>query len=179
MAGHRIKMMISVLVPLTALISLANQITSNLLLCAVKVGIASAAHEGMSLDSQYEGLLAEDFCVDGGTRTEEDVFTAVGVSTMSDSGVSALHSRLSTFGRGCGPKRAIISLSIKGIVSLRLGYRDDGVGFAKKFWRGRVERVAWRRCALLACVPKRQVVWRQAKCDFSVFTLCGGAGAGS
>lgn len=93
--GWRIKMIIPVPVPAAALASFASQIPANLLRHDVAVEFCCAARGGGALDSAYEGVMADAFCLDAGLAAEEEGFDAVCVNSMSDSGVAGLRSRLS------------------------------------------------------------------------------------
>jgi allantoin racemase len=74
-----------------------------------------------TLDSLYEGTIADAFCLEAGCRAEEEGFSAVCINSMSDSGVAALRSRLTipvvgtaqaTYHLACqlGKKFAILSM---------------------------------------------------------------------
>lgn len=93
--NKRIKMIVPVPVPEAALAAFASQIPSQLLRPDISVEFACAARGGATLDSSYEGTIADAFCLDAGARAEAEGFHAVCVNSMSDSGVAALRSRLS------------------------------------------------------------------------------------
>ncbi len=92
--SKRIKMIVPVPVPEAALAGFASQIPRHLLRPEIQVEFACAARGGATLDSLYEGTIADAFCLDAGARAEEEGFDAVCVNSMSDSGVAALRSRL-------------------------------------------------------------------------------------
>lgn len=93
--ARRIKMIVPVPVPATALDSFAAQFPPTLMRADVSVEFCCAARGGTALDSHYEGVMADAYCLDAGLRAEEDGFDAVCVNSMSDSGVAGLRSRLS------------------------------------------------------------------------------------
>lgn len=92
--GRRIKMIIPVPVPEAALNAFASQIPAHLLHPGIEVEFACAARGGRTLDSPYEGALADAYCLEAGARAEAEGFSALCINSMSDSGVSALRSRL-------------------------------------------------------------------------------------
>lgn len=92
---QRIKMIIPVPVPAEALEAFAGQIPPGLRRPDVSVEFACAARGGRALDSLYEGAIADAYCLEAGARAEEEGFSAVCINSMSDSGVTALRSRLS------------------------------------------------------------------------------------
>lgn len=93
--NKKIKMIVPVPVPDAALEGFASQIPANLLRPGISVEFACAARGGATLDSLYEGVLADAFCLEAGARAEAEGFDAVCINSMSDSGVAALRSRLS------------------------------------------------------------------------------------
>jgi allantoin racemase len=93
--GWRIKMIIPVPVPPAALASFASQIPSGLVRADVSIEFCCAARGGSALDSPYEGVIADAFCLDAGLTAEDEGFDAVCINSMSDSGVAGLRSRLS------------------------------------------------------------------------------------
>ena len=92
---QRIKMIIPVPVPDEALGAFASQIPPGLLRPDISIEFACAARGGRTLDSLYEGAIADAYCLEAGARAEEEGFAAVCINSMSDSGVTALRSRLS------------------------------------------------------------------------------------
>ncbi len=92
---QRIKIIIPVPVPAEALEAFAGQIPPGLRRPDVSVEFACAARGGRALDSLYEGAIADAYCLEAGARAEEEGFSAVCINSMSDSGVTALRSRLS------------------------------------------------------------------------------------
>lgn len=92
---QRIKMIIPVPVPAEALEAFASQIPPGLSRPDISVEFACAARGGRALDSLYEGAIADAYCLEAGARAEEEGFSAVCINSMSDSGVTALRSRLS------------------------------------------------------------------------------------
>lgn len=95
MVHKKIKMIVPVPVPAEALDSFAAQFPDHLVRPDISVEFCCAAKGGTALDSLYEGVMADAFCLDAGLRAEEEGFAAVCVNSMSDSGVAALRSRLS------------------------------------------------------------------------------------
>ncbi|MGV7123328.1 aspartate/glutamate racemase family protein [Sphingopyxis sp. 550A] len=93
--ARRIKMIVPVPVPPEALDGFAAQFPAHLLRPDLSVEFCCAARGGTALDSLYEGVMADAFCLDAGLRAEDEGFAAVCVNSMSDSGVAALRSRLS------------------------------------------------------------------------------------
>jgi allantoin racemase len=93
--NRRIKMIVPVPVPEAALTAFASQIPAHLKRPDIAVEFACAAKGGMTLDSSYEGVIADAYCLEAGARAEEEGYHAVCINSMSDSGVSALRSRLS------------------------------------------------------------------------------------
>lgn len=92
---RRIKMIVPVPVPDEALSTFASQIPSELVRPDISVEFACARRGGQTLDSYYEGTIADAACLEAGERAEADGFAAVCINSMSDSGVAALRSRLS------------------------------------------------------------------------------------
>jgi len=92
---RRIKMIIPVPVPPEALESFAVQIPAHLLRPDIEVRFACARRGGGVLDSPYEGMIADAFCLEAGATAEAEGFAAVCINSMSDSGVAGLRSRLS------------------------------------------------------------------------------------
>jgi len=118
---HRIKMIVPVPVPQQALAAFADQIPAGLVRPDIAIEFACAARGGGTLDSLYEGTIADAFCLEAGCRAEEEGFSAVCINSMSDSGVAALRSRLTipvvgtaqaTYHLACqlGKKFAILSM---------------------------------------------------------------------
>lgn len=95
MVIKRIKMIVPVPVPPEALKGFAAQFPDHLSRPGISVEFCCAAKGGTALDSLYEGVMADAFCLDAGLRAEEEGYAAVCVNSMSDSGVAALRSRLS------------------------------------------------------------------------------------
>lgn len=93
--GWRIKMIIPVPVPPAALAGFASQIPPRLIRNDVSLEFYCAARGGGALDSPYEGVIADAFCLDAGLAAQDQGFDAVCVNSMSDSGVAGLRSRLS------------------------------------------------------------------------------------
>lgn len=93
--GWRIKMIVPVPVPPAALAAFASQIPVSLIRADVSIEFCCAARGGGALDSQYEGVIADAFCLDAGLGAEDEGFDAVCINSMSDSGVAGLRSRLS------------------------------------------------------------------------------------
>src|SRR5690606_220380 len=94
-APRKIKMIVPVPVPPEALAAFASQIPPELISPNIAVEFACAERGGHALDSHYEGLLSDVFCLRAGLTAEQEGFSAVCINSMSDSGVAALRSRLS------------------------------------------------------------------------------------
>ena len=88
-------MIVPVPVPDAALSAFSAQIPSHLAMPGVSVEFTCAARGGSTLDSHYEGAIADAYCLAAGARAEQDGCAAVCINSMSDSGVAALRSRLS------------------------------------------------------------------------------------
>lgn len=93
--NRRIRMIVPVPVPEAALAGFASQIPAHLVRPDISVEFTCAARGGATLDSPYEGAIADAFCLEAGARAEAEGFDAVCINSMSDSGVTALRSRLS------------------------------------------------------------------------------------
>ena len=87
-------MIIPVPVPPQALASFAAQIPERLVRADIAIDFACAPRGGRTLDSLYEGTIADAFCLAAGAAAEAEGYAAVCVNSMSDSGVAALRSRL-------------------------------------------------------------------------------------
>ncbi|MGD9710933.1 MAG: aspartate/glutamate racemase family protein [Thermomicrobiales bacterium] len=92
---RRIKMIVPVPVPEAALEAFASQIPRHLQRPGVSVEFACAKRGGRTLDSIYEGAIADAFCLAAGETAQDEGFAAICINSMSDSGVAALRSRLS------------------------------------------------------------------------------------
>lgn len=90
----RIKMIIPVPVPDEALAAFSTQIPPSLIRSDVAIDFTCAARGGRTLDSQYEGVIADAFCLQAGASAAEEGYAAVCINSMSDSGVAALRSLL-------------------------------------------------------------------------------------
>lgn len=93
--SFRIKMIIPVPVPPEALDAFASQVPAALRRSDVKLDFRCAEKGGTALDSPYEGVIADAFCLAAGMNAEAEGYSAVCINSMSDSGVAALRSRLS------------------------------------------------------------------------------------
>lgn len=93
--ARRIMMIIPVPVPDAALAGFAAQIPDGLRRPDVAIDFRCAARGGGALDSHYEGVMADAFCLDAGLGAEAEGYDAVCINSMSDSGVAGLRSRLS------------------------------------------------------------------------------------
>lgn len=91
---RKIRMIVPVPVPKEALAAFASQIPAHLVAPGVSVEFACAARGGTALDSQYDGVIADAYCLEAGARAEAEGCAAVCINSMSDSGVAALRSRL-------------------------------------------------------------------------------------
>jgi len=93
--AFRIKMIIPVPVPPEALDAFAAQVPASLRRADVSLEFCCAQKGGTALDSAYEGVIADAYCLAAGMNAEAEGFSAVCINSMSDSGVAALRSRLS------------------------------------------------------------------------------------
>jgi allantoin racemase len=91
----RIKMIVPVPVPETALSKFSTQIPAELIRSDIEVDFVGTRNGAYILDSFYEATLADAFCLDMGSRAATEGYAAVCINSMSDSGVAALRSRLS------------------------------------------------------------------------------------
>ena len=91
----RIKMIVPVPVPGPALSMFCAQIPAELLRSDIEVDFVATRSGAHILDSLYEATLADAFCLEMGARAAAEGYAAVCINSMSDSGVSALRSRLS------------------------------------------------------------------------------------
>lgn len=91
---RRILMIVPVPVPPKALEGFAAQIPPALVRNDIDIEFVCAPDGGRTLDSYYEGTLADFYCLQAGARAEEEGFSAVCINSMSDSGIAALRSRL-------------------------------------------------------------------------------------
>ena len=91
----RIKMIVPVPVPGPALSNFSAQIPAELIRSDIAVDFVGTRNGATILDSLYEATLADAFCLDAGCRAAAEGYAAVCINSMSDSGVSALRSRLS------------------------------------------------------------------------------------
>jgi allantoin racemase len=91
----RIKMIVPVPVPKSALSTFSAQIPAELIRPDIEVDFVGTRNGAYILDSFYEATLADAFCLDIGARAASEGYAAVCINSMSDSGVSALRSRLS------------------------------------------------------------------------------------
>lgn len=71
------------------------QIPAELIRSDIEVDFVATRNGAHILDSLYEATLADAFCLEMGARAESEGYAAVCINSMSDSGVSALRSRLS------------------------------------------------------------------------------------
>lgn len=90
----RIKMIVPVPIPAPALSMFRAQIPAELIRSDIEVDFVATRNGAHILDSLYEATLADAFCLDLGARAETEGYAAVCINSMSDSGVSALRSRL-------------------------------------------------------------------------------------
>lgn len=106
---RRIAMIIPVNVPAEALSAFAGQFDETET-NGCDVEFLVAADGGAALDSQYEGTLADFYCLQVGVRAANEGFDAICINSMSDSGVSALRSRLSVPIIGTGIASYLLAL---------------------------------------------------------------------
>lgn len=91
----RIKMIVPVPLPEPVLSSFSAQIPAELIRSDIEVDFVGTRNGAYILDSLYEATLADAFCLDAGCSAAAEGYAAVCINSMSDSGVSALRSRLS------------------------------------------------------------------------------------
>ena len=109
MRVRRIKMIVPVPVPQVALPGFAAQIPAELVRPDIKIDFVGTRHGASLLDSPYEAALGDMWVLDAGARAEEEGYAAVCINSMSDSGLSALRSRLTI--PVVGPGRASFYLA--------------------------------------------------------------------
>jgi allantoin racemase len=105
----RILMIVPVPLPAVALAGFAAQIPPALKRPGMTVDFVGVRNGTTVLDSYYEATLADAFCLEAGLSAEDDGYDAVCINSMSDSGLSALRSRLSI--PVVGPGRASFLLA--------------------------------------------------------------------
>lgn len=136
--SKRIKMIVPVPVPQAALGAFAAQIPAHVMKPGYAVEFACATRGGSTLDSHYEGAIADAFCLDAGASAEAEGFAAVCINSMSDSGVAALRSRLTIpvvgtaqatyhLAAQLGGKFSILSMWDSWLWLYRKGLRENGV----------------------------------------------------
>jgi allantoin racemase len=90
----KILMIMPVPLPDEALKGFASQIPPEMMPDGMKIDFVGVRNGTTLLDSLYEGVLADAFCLEAGLSAEADGYDAVCINTMSDSGLHALRSRL-------------------------------------------------------------------------------------
>lgn len=105
----RILMIVPVPLPQEALAGFAAQLPEGLVRPGVTVEFTGVRAGTSSLDSLFEGTMADAFCLEAGLRAEAEGFSAVCLNSVSDSGLAALRSRLSI--PVTGPGRASFFLA--------------------------------------------------------------------
>lgn len=91
---QRIRIIIPVPLPQNAIDNFASQLPSEMISSGFSVEFVAARAGGRLGGDQMEALLFDAFVYDAGVTAEADGCAAVCVNSMSDSGVSALRSRL-------------------------------------------------------------------------------------
>lgn len=109
MSQKRIKMIVPVPLPQEALAGFAAQMPAGLVRPDITVEFTGVRNGTSSLDSLFEATMADAFCLEAGLRAEEEGFAAVCLNSVSDSGLSALRSRLTI--PVTGPGRASFFLA--------------------------------------------------------------------
>lgn len=109
MRVRRIKMIVPVPVPDAALPGFAAQIPAELVRPDISIDFCGTRQGASLLDSSYEATLGDMWVLDAGARAEEEGYAAVCINSMSDSGLSALRSRLTI--PVVGPGRASFHLA--------------------------------------------------------------------
>lgn len=102
-------MIVPVPVPDVALPGFAAQIPSELIRPDLSVDFIGTRHGANLLDSPYEATLGDMWVLEAGARAEEQGYSAVCINSMSDSGLTALRSRLTI--PVVGPGRASFHLA--------------------------------------------------------------------
>ena len=105
----KILMIVPVPLPQEALAGFAAQLPAGLVRPGVSVEFTGVRAGTSSLDSLFEGTMADAFCLEAGLRAEAEGFSAVCLNSVSDSGLAALRSRLAI--PVTGPGRASFFLA--------------------------------------------------------------------
>lgn len=92
--ARRILNIVPVPVPSTTLETLGAQLPSDIVHPDFQNDFVAARAGARLIDSPYEQLLADAFVLDVGAKAEEQGYDAVAISSMSDSALPALRSRL-------------------------------------------------------------------------------------
>ncbi len=126
----------------------AAQIPRDLLGPETDVECVPVRNSATLVDSQYEALVFDMYIAEAGLRAEEEGYDAVVMDTVSDSGLSALRSRLSIPVMGPG----LVSYA----VAIMLGKRFSIVTMWDK-WRHLYEKNLdtyhlWEKCASIRAV---------------------------
>ena len=93
-AALKIKMILPVPIPPEALAAFEAQVPVSLQRPDLQIDFCAAKGGGKILDSYYEMALADAFVLEAGLCAESEGYDAVCINSMSDSGLSALRSRL-------------------------------------------------------------------------------------
>jgi len=93
-AALKIKMILPVPIPPEALAAFEAQVPVSLQRPDLQIDFCAAKGGGKILDSYYEMALADAFVLEAGLFAESEGYDAVCINSMSDSGLSALRSRL-------------------------------------------------------------------------------------
>lgn len=102
-------MIVPVPVPDVALPGFAAQIPAELIRPDIAIDFVGTRQGARLLDSPYEATLGDNWVLDAGARAEDEGYAAVCINSMSDSGLSALRSRLTI--PVVGPGRASFHLA--------------------------------------------------------------------
>lgn len=94
MSPQRILMIVPVPLPTQAVAAFAAQMPPGLVGPNRQVEFRGVKAGTTTLDSMYEGTMADAFCLEAAMRAEEEGFAAVCLNSMSDSGLAALRSCL-------------------------------------------------------------------------------------
>ena len=87
-------MILPVPLPQDALAAFEAQVPASLQRSDLQIDFCAAKNGGKILDSYYEMTLADAFVLEAGLFAESEGYDAVCINSMSDSGLSALRSRL-------------------------------------------------------------------------------------
>lgn len=94
MTTKRIKMIVPVPLPEAALAGFAAQMPPGLVRDDIIVDFTGVRAGTTTLDSLFEGTMADAFCLEAGMQAQRDGYDAICLNSMSDSGLAALRALL-------------------------------------------------------------------------------------